>query len=249
MRKTVIVWLFFAMLTLQACASRVPTTIEIEGFTLEGNVFSREVASHVSKLPLLITLYPNDDYQLFNDMMRQEPITGNVVDLVKGRNTFYLAIDSEKRQELYVIVVTVLPQYFTLSYQTGGGTQVRSETVLEGNSASVPNTPLRVGYHFLRWSTHPTLDMPYTFTSPVTQNITLYAVWGHNSYTITFHTQGGSAIPAMEVPYLGSLSALPVPQRPGFTFMGWTLDTAGLEPLLLTSMPAHSLTLYAKWSN
>ena len=70
---------------------------------------------------------------------------------------------------------------FTVSFDTNGGGTVSPQTVEYNNSASEPATaPTKTKYYFTGWHTSTdggtTLSAsPFDFTSPITENITLYA--------------------------------------------------------------------------
>ncbi|MDR1851864.1 MAG: InlB B-repeat-containing protein, partial [Propionibacteriaceae bacterium] len=102
----------------------------------------------------------------------------------------------------------------------------------------------------------PSLDNPYH----------LYLYYKAETYTLSFDLQGGkpgtgtgTALPAWNVPYLRSLELYEpaTPTREGYTFVGWydTADCAresavGCEKFNFKSaMPAHNVTLFAKWQN
>lgn len=65
-------------------------------------------------------------------------------------------------------------EYFTVSFDTDGGNAVASQIVLPGGCAVKPATPTKSGKSFDEW----TLDgKTYSFSTPVTKNITLKATW------------------------------------------------------------------------
>ena len=76
----------------------------------------------------------------------------------------------------------------------------------------------------------------------VTDNITLYAKWTANTYTITFDTAGGSEITPITQDYGTNITAPADPTREGYTFTGWDRD-------IPTTMPAENITITAKWKD
>jgi uncharacterized repeat protein (TIGR02543 family) len=112
-----------------------------------------------------------------------------------------------------------------------------------GSYATYPSsspTPSYTGYTFVRWD--------FNFSTPITSNKTIYAVFSINSYTITYNTNGGSPID----PYVGVYNTYPVqPQEPyyeGMAFLGWYTDEM-LNTLYRFDQPlTQDITLYAKWS-
>ena len=64
--------------------------------------------------------------------------------------------------------------FYTVSFDTNGGTEVSPQTVLEGMTAVEPKPPTKLGYVFLRW----TLDnKTYDFSTPVTSDLELKAYY------------------------------------------------------------------------
>jgi len=81
----------------------------------------------------------------------------------------------------------------------------------------------RTGYTFVGWFT--ALSGGTEVTEIIlgsTDNVTVYARWIANTYTITFNTNGGTAIAPMTVTYDQSFT-LPVAVKTGYTFSEWQL--------------------------
>lgn len=68
------------------------------------------------------------------------------------------------------------------------------------------------------------------------------------SYTVSFQTNGGSAIDSISVSRSGSISNLPTPLRMGFVFLGWYRDAALTTSFTAGSTVNSNLTLYAKYA-
>ena len=67
------------------------------------------------------------------------------------------------------------------------------------------------------------------------------------SWTVTFETNGGSAVPAQTV-LNGQTAARPAdPTKEGFTFAGWYQDAALTQAYDFSAPVTANLTLYAKW--
>ena len=60
------------------------------------------------------------------------------------------------------------------------------------------------------------------------------------SYTLTFDTNGGSAIAPITQDYGTAITAPADPTKTGYTFAGWT-------PAIPTTMPAENMTIKAQW--
>lgn len=71
-------------------------------------------------------------------------------------------------------------KYYTVSFDLNGNgsTPIASQTVEEGQTATVPAVPDDPDYSFTGWYTEKECVNAYDFATPVTANITLYAGWG-----------------------------------------------------------------------
>lgn len=68
-------------------------------------------------------------------------------------------------------------------------------------------------------------------------------------YTVTFESNGGSAVTAIEVESGKTFTAPAVPTRSGYAFDGWFKEAALTNPWVFeTDVVTGNITLYAKWS-
>jgi uncharacterized repeat protein (TIGR02543 family) len=137
---------------------------------------------------------------------------------------------------------------YTYSFETNGGTSVLPITQAYASSIDAPLSPTRTGYTFTGWYVDETLTNAYTFTTVPANDVTLYAGWSINQYALSFSETGDSNLDTIIYDYDQPLDILPTPEKLGHTFDGWYVDEARTQAVELTSMPAHDVTLYAKWS-
>jgi uncharacterized repeat protein (TIGR02543 family) len=142
----------------------------------------------------------------------------------------------------------IINQY-TITFETSGGTTIEPITLDFGISVRVPENPTKLGHSFGGWFSNQNFTMDYTF--PVTmpaENITLYAKWTINQYTITFETNGGNAIEPITLDFGDTVELPQEPSKTGHTFVGWFTDLNFSNELVDTTMPAENINLYAKWT-
>ena len=123
---------------------------------------------------------------------------------------------------------------YTVTFDTAGGSEVAPITQDYGTTITAPEAPTKPGYTFKGWDKEIPATMP-------AENLTLTAQWTINQYTITFDTDGGSAIDPITQDYGTTINAPAAPTKTGYTFTGW-------EPELPATMPAENLTVTAQWT-
>lgn len=136
---------------------------------------------------------------------------------------------------------------YAIIFNSNGGTEVPALVEIAGNSISAPTDPTRTGYTFNGWYTDEALTNPYTFNTMPSSNIALYAKWTINQYTITFITNGGSAVTSITQDYNTSVSMPANPTRSGYIFSGWYADIELRGEYEFTTMPASNINVYADW--
>jgi uncharacterized repeat protein (TIGR02543 family) len=78
-------------------------------------------------------------------------------------------------------------------------------------------------------------------------NVTLYAKWTINQYTITFETNGGNVLESLMFDFGQSIVLPSDPFKEGYTFNGWFSDINLTQPNQFITMPANNFTLYTSW--
>ncbi len=140
-------------------------------------------------------------------------------------------------------------QTYTVSFNTDGGSAVSDQSVAHGEKASAPTPPpTKAGYTFGGWYTDAGHTQVYDFTNVITENTTIYAKWKAQTYTVSFNTDGGSAVSDQSVAYGEKASApTPAPTKAGYTFGGWYKDVGRTQVYDFTNVITENTTIYAKW--
>ena len=83
----------------------------------------------------------------------------------------------------------------------------------------------------------------------VNDNLIIKAIWKDRTYTVDFHTNGGTKIPSQTVKH-GGYAAVPSdePTKTGFEFDGWFADSKFSDTFDFENTPITAdTTIYAKW--
>lgn len=136
---------------------------------------------------------------------------------------------------------------YTISFDTNGGSSVTAITQDYNTEVTAPSSPTKTGYSFDGWYSDSGLTTLFSFTTMPASNLTLYAKWAINQYTITFDSNGGSAVTAITQDYGTEVIAPTNPTKTDYTFNGWYSDSELTSAYTFNTMPAGSITLYADW--
>ena len=143
-------------------------------------------------------------------------------------------------------------QEFTVTFDANGGAVADGEatqTTQDHKLAELPE-PTREGYTFEGWFE------PVNTATVFTANTTVYAHWKQNGgtpgpvqeFTVTFDSQGGSAVPAQKVKAGGKAAQPNPPARSGYAFGGWFRDAACSNAWNFDGDTVNAdTTLYARW--
>lgn len=159
---------------------------------------------------------------------------------------------------------------YTVSLHANGGTNgsLSSVTAIYGTSNYYAHggiVPSRSGHTFLGWFDAPDGGSAVYNASGIcvngtgywsnncwtyAGNVTLYAHWQRNAYTVSYSGNGGSATAGSRTVYYGDRVDLTGVRaaKDGMIFTGWNTDPNAKTPLQTLSMPAGNVTLYAIYS-
>ena len=148
---------------------------------------------------------------------------------------------------------------YTLTYDANGGSgapdkQEVKDTTETSNTFTVSNQePTREGYKFLGWSYSNAEDAAVNVDETVTvtkdePSKTIYAVWQEIKYTVTFNSNGGSAVASQTVKYNEKATKPTAPTKSGYTFAGWYTEEQLTNTYDFGTLVTKDITLYAKWN-
>ena len=136
---------------------------------------------------------------------------------------------------------------YTISFVPNEGSVVNPLTIDYQSSIIISQTSVKLGYQFVGWYTDHSLTQLFNLSTMPANNITLYAKWQINTYTISFVPNEGSAVNPLTIDYQSSIVISQTSERLGYQFAGWYTDNSLTQLFALTTMPANNITLYAKW--
>jgi uncharacterized repeat protein (TIGR02543 family) len=152
----------------------------------------------------------------------------------------------------------------TITYSSGshtsGSVPTDSATYIIGNTVAIlgnSGSLARTGYSFAGWTVASdgsgTVLVSGSTLTMGSANITVYAKWTANTYTITYNSNGATGSPAdATASYTTAgtavtLSTVGTMVKAGHTFNGWATTASG-TPIAGTYTTTANVTLYAQWS-
>lgn len=147
----------------------------------------------------------------------------------------------------------------TVSYNANGGSGAPSaQTKWYGSVLTLSGTrPTRTGYTFQGWATSAGGGVAYQPGQGYANDadITLYAVWKANTWSVKYNANGGSGAPADQTKTYGQTLKLSTtkPVRTDYNFKGWATSKANADKGTVTYAAGANytanaaITLYAVW--
>jgi len=194
----------------------------------------------------------------------RDEVRNHAVELAGTTHVFHLAAEGDFEND-----VTPTPVTYKMTFDSNGGSAVTSVTdIAEGATVTEPIAPSKTGYTFDGWyeqSDFSETAWDFATDKMPAKDVTLYAKWTVNSYTVTFDSKGGDAVPSATVTYGNTVAKPSDPENPSlddtiknvtdandapvhdFTFKNWYTDEALTTPFDFDTPITADITLYAKW--
>ena len=145
--------------------------------------------------------------------------------------------------------------FCTVSFETNGGPAITEQKLAAGELPHRPEDPVREGYVFEGWYADAAGLIPFSFEEAVTADVKVYAKWTQEEielpvyYQVTFESNGGSDVAALEAEADSTIAAPADPVRAGYDFVGWYRDGALTSPWNFErDLVTEDLQLFAKWT-
>lgn len=147
--------------------------------------------------------------------------------------------------------------YYTVSFDTDGGSSVKSITVKENSKIGELPSASKSGYKFLGWSDKKGGSVNIDGQYVVTKDVTLYAVFEKDgtgnpddpgtkeeTCTVTYSTSG-TLVNVTSVKKGQAIGSLPFTDKPGYSFLGWFFDKELKNRVYAEDVITQDVTLYA----
>ena len=147
------------------------------------------------------------------------------------------------------------PATYTITFNANGGTPTPDpQSKHYGDKVDVPSGVTKAGYSLEGWYADEQLTPAKKWdfdNSTVDGDITLYAKWTEDTYTITFNANGGTPTPDPQSKHYGDKVDVPSGvTKAGYSLEGWYADeqlTPAKKWDFDNSTVDGDITLYAKW--
>ncbi len=180
-----------------------------------------------------------------------------------------LAFYKKTTTDGYKNYTTKCVQTYKVTFNANGhGTAPTAQNVEENKKATEPTEPSATGYTFDGWYTDQACsdDKKFDFDTPITEDITLYAKWTINQYTVTlnpnypdgqtgtFIDKNGNSVDKVELKYDYKTASMNLTdlyreiKLEGYQFNDWYSATSGGSKWTSTGIITKNVTLYAQWS-
>ena len=137
---------------------------------------------------------------------------------------------------------------YDITYQLDGGILAEGSTLsyTVEDDLVVFNDPTKTGYTFEGWFDNNAFDGDvYVAINPnLMSDLTLFAKFTVNQYTISFDEAGGTNVTSITQDFGTTVTKPMDPTKVGHTFQGWLLDG---QAFVFTTMPVNGANLVASW--
>ncbi len=216
----------------------LPTSIHLYHVEFYANGKVQEtITRHSQQEPLLIDYVYTDETSAYATWYLDSSFTHEPVESLEPQSTTIRLYGKPQR---YV---------FNVDYVLSGGVlPIANPTTFNPFAPFLLNDPTRAGFTFAGWYLDESFSIAYA-NQGFTDDVTLFAKWTINQYTINFDSNDGTAVPSITLDYGLPITAPNEPTRLGYTFTGWFSNEAETTPYIIpTTMLAENIIVYAGWS-
>jgi uncharacterized repeat protein (TIGR02543 family) len=167
--------------------------------------YTSSVANSVSSLTVTATTANGQATMTVNGHLVESGAASDAISLNVGSNTISIVVTAQDgTTRTYTVTVTREAAPVIVQFETDGGTDVDDITVDSGTVIASPANPTKEGYVFAGWYKDTGLTEAWSFASPVTADMTLYAKWLSTNANVSGLTlSSGTMEPAFDKETLG----------------------------------------------
>ena len=249
----------------------VSSNIDVASVNQKGEIFARGVGEAVITVSLnnveeTINVVVIDEYEVRfhtnggSDIETIKVLSGNVASepipptkldykfdgwFTDGNLEYKFAFNTTISSDLILYASWKL-ETITVNFEVNGGNELESRVIKKGTKVSLP-FPTKAGKVFDGWYEDANFSVAFALNTVLNEDITLYAKWGSEPYTITFDTDNGSEVDSQTKIYGEKVTQPANPTRPYFNFLGWYSDSTYTIAFDFNEPIKGDTTLYAKW--
>jgi len=138
-----------------------------------------------------------------------------------------------------------------VTFNADGGTpEPVQQSISYGGTVSQPGTMTKIGHTFGGWYRETSFNTLWNFINDtVTEDITLYAKWNINQYTVTFNANGATSVPPQQtINHGGTVNEPNAITKKGYVLVGWYKESTFTNLWNFeTDTVTENIDLYAKW--
>ncbi|MGN1415428.1 MAG: InlB B-repeat-containing protein, partial [Oscillospiraceae bacterium] len=203
-----------------------------------------------SNAPLDISELSDDsEVCIFTDSMYsgRDITTGNPekISLLKFDLTGYWLIPTVNGR------ITFTNSKYGVTFDMQGKADNQYKNVTKGGTVTKPTDPTAEGFTFGGWYTDKDCTDEFNFTTPITQNTTVYAKWeAPAGITITLdpnYTDAATSTATADEEGKLTEAQLAAPTRKDYVFMGWYDAKEGGKKVTADTVFTEDTTIYAQW--
>ena len=193
------------------------------------------------------------EYKSLNESVATVSNTGLITAVEEGSTVIVVKlVDSEnpERYSMHQFLITVTELVYEVKYEVYGGenSEANPEEYTDRNCPITLEEPTRVGYTFKGWY----LDNAYTeeitsIDKGTKKNLTLFAKWEADVYTVKLDTNGGKEISDIEYTIETLGFYFPTPVKTGYTFVKWVDVNTNEERAFVKNGTLENIEVKAEW--
>lgn len=186
-------------------------------------VYKVDEASDYSNEYVGQTTIGEDGSYSFTYKLREEPTEKT------GDFTIALGIEGTTNTMVIGTIAAPKPKYTVKFLSKDGATILDTQTVTEGESATVPEAPEVDGYTFVGWSEK---------TTNIREDVEITALYKENVYTVVFVDWIQESVAVREFTYGSVITPPETTKIEGYDFSGWdgiTSDTVATQNMVVTA--------------